>query len=96
MADLWRRRKVLHVSCDFLLYLLKPDARPACEFASDPIPSNVRIVDARLDHFKCGNGSMVLILESPEFDVVPEGHPIPQLMPVYKRLDCVNAHEPTD
>lgn len=79
------RRKVLQIS-DCLLPSFLGMGPHAYEVIKDGIPEGGRIVGAMFDAFGCGP-TLKLVIESGTFDVVPNGMPYPEIMPILKSIE---------
>lgn len=77
------RRKILRIGSSFLPCLLGRDVQPY-EITRDPLPPDTRIVNARMgDDFR----TLILLLESSEFEEVPEDSPYPEITPLITAIE---------
>lgn len=85
MDDLQRRRRIVRISDSLLIQWLSEGLAGPAEIVRDAVPENARIVDAKFDMWT-GPGEVVLLIESPGFDPVPEGGAWPSLHPVFRTI----------
>ena len=80
-----QRYKTLKIGTSFLPMLLGRDTRH-CYDVRDGLPKDTRIINCRMgnDMFS----SVILLLESSEFDEVPEGSFPPEISPTFKRIEA--------
>jgi hypothetical protein len=79
-------RRILNIADAFLPSLLGSGVR-RYEVTRDALPADCRIINAKVD-FGGGPGhqTLVLLLESAEWDESPEGGRIPEIMPLITDL----------
>lgn len=79
------RYKTLKIGTGFLPLLLGRDTRHSYE-VHDGLPRDTRIVNCRMSDDMVS--SLVLLLESSEFDEVPDGSFPPEISPTFKRIEA--------
>lgn len=79
-----QRRKILRISNNFFPMLFGRDVRHFYEISEDGLPPDARVVNC---HMGGDWTTVVICLESSEFDEVAEGLPYPEITPVIRTLD---------
>ena len=78
-----RRRKVLRFADSLLVQLFSKGIHAPYEVIRDALPDDARIVDLRFDAFhQPGHNTLMLLVESEQFEEVEEGNPYPELCPM--------------
>lgn len=82
MSDLVRRVKCLRIGDTFLPVIFGKNVAPY-RISQSPLPDDAIVVRCEMEF----GWSFKLLIQSAEFDPVPEGGRIPEIMPVLTRID---------
>jgi hypothetical protein len=76
-----RRRKTLTISCGLVADLFRDGESCRYRVTDDGLPADARVVDAKFDGFR---DEVQLLIESDEFEPVPDGQPWPAICPMMR------------
>jgi hypothetical protein len=79
-------KRILRISDNLLPTLFSPGDHPRYRVDGDPIPKGARVINADFSFLR-GSPAIFLLLESPEWDDVPEGCQIPEVVPQITEID---------
>lgn len=82
-----KRWRLYEVSCRVLLAEAREGVHPAFQVTKDPMPADATVVRAQLCFME---DAIQFIVESAEFDIVPDGETVPVIRPVFScQLEAV-------